>query len=166
LVKKRPDGAPFVVMRRYTKSLNEKSNLYKELCNLLGSRLKDGEKFNPSKLVGFPVLVAVTNKQEGERTYHDVSSIAQYPEGFPPIAPTYPRVVWSVLTGEPFPAGLDWLPYVYGKSIETLARMSHEAKARGEGEIDYFPLPPRQGPGPANDPLSPPAARGADDIPF
>jgi hypothetical protein len=167
LVKKRPDGAPFVVMRRYTKSLNEKSNLYKELCNLLGARLKDGEKFNPSKLVGFPILVSVANTQSGDRTYHDVTSIAQYPEGFPPIAPTYPKVVWSVLTGEPFPEGLGWLPYVYGKSIKELAESSDERRALHDLLIpDFGPPPRRQGPGPANAPLDPPAARGADDIPF
>jgi hypothetical protein len=167
LVKKRPDGQPFVLARKYTRSLNPKSDLYKDICNLLGSKLKDGEHFNPAKLIGFPVLISVSNTQSGEKTYHDVTSYAQYPEGFPPIAPTYPTVVWSVLTGEPFPQGHDWLPFIFGKSIKELAESSDEHRARfGLDVPDFDPPPPRQGPGPANAPLDPPAARGADDIPF
>jgi hypothetical protein len=131
LNKKQPDGKPFVLAKKYTWSMNEKSNFYKDVVNITGARFKEGEKFNPLSLVSVPVMVNVTNTSNGEKTYHDISSVSQYPEGFPtPPEPTHEALAWSVMTGDPIPAGLEWVPFVYGKSIQALAEESAEWKKK------------------------------------
>jgi hypothetical protein len=135
LAKKQPDGKPFVLAKRYTWSMNEKSNLYKDVTNITGARFKEGEKFNPLSLLGVPVMVNVTNTQSGEKTYHDITALSQFPEGFTVPTPTHEQTAWSVCTNEPFPDGMEWLPFVYGKSIKTLAEESVEFKNRSDDPI-------------------------------
>lgn len=130
LAKKRPDGKPFVMAERYTWSMNDQSHFFALVTNLTGKKYKEGERFNPLSLLGLPAMVSITNSPVGEKTYHNVGTVAQFPEGFPAPTATYKPIAWSVMTGEAFPAGLDHLPYVYGKSIESLAKESTEFKAR------------------------------------
>lgn len=159
LTKKRPDGRPFILAKKYTWSMRDNSYLYKDVINITGHAFKDGEQFNPTSINGLPVLVAVSNSQPGDRSYHDVSSVARYPEGFPEIAPTHRPVSWSVLSDEPFPTGLDWLPYIYGKSVQDLANASVEARARNGIRPDF-------GPAPATSPLNPPEHKDDQDDPI
>lgn len=130
LAKKRPDGKPFVLAREYTWSMGEKANFYKDVVNVTGISFKEGDKFNPLTLMALPVMVSVKHTGGGEKTYHNVSAVTQFPEGFPAPEPTIRPVAWSVLTGEPFPPGSDWLPFVFGQSIFEKAEQSREAKQR------------------------------------
>lgn len=141
LAKKRPDGKPFILCQRYTWSMKDNSNFYKLASNVTGIKFVDGAKFNPLPLVGLPVMVSVTNTTSGDKTYHNVGSVAGFPEGFPAPEPTLTPVRWTVLADAPFPDGLTWLPYVYGKSIKSLAEDSSEARkkagyaAPGQGAV-------------------------------
>jgi hypothetical protein len=133
LAKKRPDGKPFILAERYTWSMNEKANFYKLVVNITGSRFRDGDNFDPRTLSGKPVMINVTNSQNGEKTYHNIGSASQFPEGFPPPAATIAPILWSVATEEPLPVIADTFPFIYGQSIRSLADDSAEAKRRREG---------------------------------
>jgi hypothetical protein len=135
LSKKRPDGEPFVLAERYTWSMNEKSNFFALVTNVTGKKYQEGERFNPLSLLSQPVMVSVTNSPAKDKMYHNIGSVAQFPEGFPQPDPVHHPISWSVMTGEAFPAGLDYLPFVYGKSIESLVKESNEAKRRSPSDI-------------------------------
>lgn len=132
LSEKRPtDGKPFILLERYTWSMRDNSNFYALVKNVTGSTFRDGETFNPLSLMGTHVMVGVTNTQAGERTYHNVGSVGRFPKSFPaPPEPVTKLIAWSVLSGEPFPREAESLPFVYGKSIYTLATESSEWKSR------------------------------------
>lgn len=132
LTEKRPDDKPFILAERYTWSMRDNSNFYALVTNITGSKFKEGDSFNPLTLVGMPVMVSITNIQNGEKTYHNVGGVARYPKNFPtPPAPTVQPQAWSILEGKPFPPEADSLPYVYGKSIRALAEESAEWKKVG-----------------------------------
>ncbi|WP_422928622.1 phage replication initiation protein, NGO0469 family [Singulisphaera sp. PoT] len=126
LTKKKPDGKPFVLGGSYTWSMKDNSNFYKLVTNVTGKKFKEGERFDPRYLLDGPVMVNVSNSQSGEKTYHNIEGIAQFPDGLQPPKSTYKATSWSVMQGQPFPANLDWLPYIYGKSIRQLAESSAE----------------------------------------
>lgn len=166
LARKKPDGKPFVLGEEFTWSLTEKAKFRKMVESVTGRKFKDGESYDPRQLVGAPVMVMVTNTQNGEKTYHNVASVSQFPDGFPAPTPTYSSVVWSVLANEPWPAGLEWLPYIYGNAIKEMAEDCRER--RGAIETAAGTTTP---PSPAAGQLVPRADGSlvdpsVDDIPF
>lgn len=136
LAKKRPDGQPFVLGERYTFSMNEKANLYGLVTNVLGAKLKDGDTFSVAGLLGQPVMVTVTHTSKGEgegaKTYHNVGAVSPFPEDMADAVPkpTFLPARWSVAEGTPFPAGREYLPHIYGESIQALAEGSAEWRKR------------------------------------
>jgi hypothetical protein len=132
LSKRKKDGHPFVLPARYTMSMHKKANLFRDATTILGRRLQEGDRFNPLELSGKPVMVSVTNTANGDKSYHNVAAISAFPEGFPTPTPTHDEIAWSVLTGDPFPDDADWLPYVYGRSIEDMAGSSPESRRRSD----------------------------------
>jgi hypothetical protein len=138
LAKKKPNGDPFVMAERYNWSLNEKAAFRGMVESVTGLNFDDGSKFNPVRdLLGKPVMIMVTNSSNGKegkdaRTYANIKGLSQFPENFPAPEPTLPIVKYRVQSGQPFPAGLDWLKdaRVYGKTIEDLAASSKEVRER------------------------------------
>lgn len=146
LAKQKPDGKPFVMGESYTWSMNDNSNFYALAAGVTGKQFKTGDVFNPLYLLDGPVMVNVTNSANGDKTYHNINSVNQFPDGFPAPKAVNKPMSWSVRSGEPFPAGTDWLPFIYGKSIKTLAESSSEFRERtqtlqgpGEGPGDSIP---------------------------
>lgn len=150
LAKRAEDGNNFVLGERYTWSLNvgqgQKSKFRQLAEAITGREFNEGDTFDPRTLLGSTVLVNVTHTRSGDKTYHNVGSVGPKPDfADDPPAGTFrrPDVLWSVMTGEGFPdQHNEWLPFIYGKSIQDLARESREARVgRGE-EI----APPSAGP--------------------
>jgi hypothetical protein len=138
LSKKQPDGKPFVLGNRYTWSMNKKANFRGVVEGITGHTFADGEPFDPRSVLGLPVMVNVTNQTKGEgegaKTYHNIKSISQFPDGFPNPTPTKAQVAWSVAEGTPFPTEPEpWLPFIYGSSIKDLVETSREWRRRGGG---------------------------------
>jgi hypothetical protein len=159
LTKKRPDGKSFVLAERYTWSMKSNSNFYTLACGVTGQKFKDGEIFNPKSILGICCMVQVANssgKKDASKTFHNITSVAQFPEGLPCPVVDSPLLAWSVLEGKPLP-DVSWIPYVYGDSIPAMVESSKEWK---DGKV------PR---GPANG-QAPNGKGGADrhpdDIPF
>ena len=131
ITKKKKDGTGFILAERFTWSMANNSNFFQLACNLTGPK-REGETFDPRVLVGMPVMVQVTNstveKNGKSNTYHNIGTVAQFPEGLPVPIPTRPGITWSVMEGKPKPE-LSWLPYVYGESVSGIIDKSAEAKA-------------------------------------
>ncbi len=144
LNKKQPNGLPFVMPQKLTFSLNSKANLAALIETLRGRGIGDGERVSIREYLGLPCMVSITNEsktRDGKSvTYHNIGTVAQYPDGLPVPTPVYPITLWSVRTGEPFPTGLDWLPPVYGVSIKDLAEGSREVRKRGIPSEDSDPV--------------------------
>lgn len=145
LVKKRSDGDPHRLAQRLTWSCHPKSGLTKLIVNVTGIQLGPEMEFDPRELLGIPVMVMVTNRQSGDRTFHELGSISQFPEEFPRPIPRIEPMCWSVRSDDPLPKGLGWVPFVYGKSIRELASSAVETKDRIAvaaitGEDDKIPF--------------------------
>lgn len=149
------DGKPFFIGDRLTFSLNEKAKLYQLAVNVLGARFRDGEQFSVAELLGKSVMVSVTHTSKGSgpeaKTYHNIGSVTAFPDELAEMKPkpTVTPSLWSVQEGKAFPPGLDYLPWIYGESVQSQAESSDEWRARGAAAA-----PADRQPG------------GDDDIPF
>jgi hypothetical protein len=72
-------GKPFMVSKFYTLSLNEKSNLYKDLISWRGKAFTDEERdgFDVERLIGANCLLnIVTTKKTNGKEYSEVASLS------------------------------------------------------------------------------------------
>lgn len=78
-----PDGKPFIVNRRYTASLHEKSGLRKDLESWRGRSFttQELEGFDVEKLIGVRCLINAIEQKKGTDTYTNVVSISRLPKG-------------------------------------------------------------------------------------
>ncbi len=130
LTKQDSKGKPFVVAERYTWSMKDNSNFYDVVCGLTGKKFAQGEKFNPKTIAGMPCMVQMASKEgkdkKGQpRTYCNIASVAQFPEGLPFPVVESPPLCWSVSEGKPLP-DVSWIPRVYGDDIAKMVRESDE----------------------------------------
>ncbi len=77
------NGERFLLQKRYTKSLNEKSNLRKDLERWRGKpfsskTLQDG--FNLENVIGIPAMLYVDHRETEKGTWADVDSILPAPD--------------------------------------------------------------------------------------
>src|SRR5262249_50079316 len=127
LVETRPDGRPFVLAQRYTWSLHEKAAFNKVATAVTGRKFVEGDILNVLDLLKRPVMVQVSSQGSDGKTYHRVEGVGAFPKGFGAPTPTHKPIAWTVLDGKPLPRGLEWIPWVYGKSLATMAAESDEA---------------------------------------
>jgi hypothetical protein len=92
---KMEDGKPFTVRKWYTASLNEKSNLYKDLCAWRGRPFTAQELkgFDIENVLGAPCQVFVQHSEKDGQAYGNVSVVTKAPTG-PKLKPSehYVRV--------------------------------------------------------------------------
>ena len=83
----RDDGKPFLVFKRYTLSLHEKSGLRKDLESWRGRKFTRDEEmgFDVEAVIGANCLLNITHNRVGDRTYANVVSIMPLAKGMPPI---------------------------------------------------------------------------------
>jgi hypothetical protein len=85
--KMRDDGKPFLVFKRYTLSLHEKSGLRKDLESWLGHKFGPDEEagFDVECVIGLNCLLNITHKTTAEKTYANVVSVNPLLDGMPKI---------------------------------------------------------------------------------
>lgn len=71
------NGQPFVVSKRYNKSLHAKSTLNKDLAKWRGKQIGEGESIDLSKLPGASCKIEVEHAVDGDRTYARVGYIGK-----------------------------------------------------------------------------------------
>jgi len=84
----REDGKPFLVFKRYTLSLHEKSGLRKDLESWRGRKISRAEEqagVDLEGMIGQNCLLNITHNPVGDRTYANVSSVNPLMKGMPKI---------------------------------------------------------------------------------
>lgn len=83
----REDGKPFLVFKRYTLSLHEKSGLRKDLESWRGKPFTRDEEmgFDVEAVIGVNCLLNITHNKVGDRTYANVASVNPLMKGMPAI---------------------------------------------------------------------------------
>lgn len=107
-----PDGRPFVVSEKYTRSLNEKSGLYKLLAGWLGKEWDEALAkggFNFASLLGRACLVTVNHRQSKQgRTFAKLGAVTVLPKGLKPDEQVNPSLLFDL--DKPNRGVLDQLP--------------------------------------------------------
>lgn len=82
---------PLVISKEYTLSMNEKSNLRKDLKSWRGKDFTEEEasKFDITKLLGKPCMLNIIHKpsKDGTKMYEQISAITSVPKGVNVPAP-------------------------------------------------------------------------------
>ena len=81
------NGKPFIVQKRYTLSLYEKSNLRQDLESWRGRAFTNDETdgFDVEKLIGANAMLNVIHVTKGDHTYANVKAIMPLMKGVPKI---------------------------------------------------------------------------------
>ena len=82
-------GERFVMSRRYTLSLHEKSTLRHDLASWRGRDFTDEElgTFDLEKLIGANCLLSVVETKKGDKTYTNIASVSKLAKGMEKISP-------------------------------------------------------------------------------
>lgn len=85
------------VSKSYTKSLNSKSNLRKDLRAWRGREFTEEElkKFDMLNILGAPCQIQIVNATNNGKTYSNIAAIMNLPKGMPKPVPTLERVYWD-----------------------------------------------------------------------
>lgn len=80
---RRDDDAPFVVSKRYTASVHEKSALRKDLASWRGrdSTAEELAGFDLKIVLGRPCMIAVVHQEKDGRTFANVAAVMKAPKG-------------------------------------------------------------------------------------
>jgi hypothetical protein len=92
----RDDGKPYLVSKRYTNSLHEKSTLRKDLQAWRGRPFSDAElkQFDLETIITKPCLLGVMHNDSNGTTYANVTSVMALPKGMmAPAVRDYVRFV-------------------------------------------------------------------------
>jgi len=107
-------GKRYVVSNRYTLSLHEKSNLRKHLESWRGKAFTDEELdgFDIEKLVGKNCLLTLTHKENGDRTYVNITGVSALMKDMEKIEPEngtepFPWVIKLIEKGSPLEQAKD-----------------------------------------------------------
>lgn len=128
---------PYLLTKRFTRSMHEKASLRKFLSTWRGEVITDAEAstFDISKLVGAQALVSVSHdNRKPERTYANIDAAMRMPKGYtcpPQVNPT--RIVDLNNLGEPEThAAITTLPKWLKEAIETSYEfLAFERRAKG-----------------------------------
>jgi len=104
LAEKMLDGRPFVVQRRYTLSLHEKSALCQDLESWRGRLFTKEELkgFHVQTIIGAPCLLSIIHTSRDGKVWADVNSVMKLPKGvITPKPEGYVRVKDRQATGRP-----------------------------------------------------------------
>lgn len=128
-----------VVGLQYSLSFGEKSNLRKLVSAWRGKPVADGEEFDLSKLLGAKCLLNVQPVEGKSYVKLDPVCATPLPKGMEcPPAKRKP-VMWEIDDNDQLPEHLDWLPFIYGESVQDKIQRSKEwveklkAKAAANG---------------------------------
>lgn len=115
-----------VVGMGFTLSLHTKSKLRAWLKNWSGGKdLSDGQEFDVTKLAGLACQLTIEHKQSGDRTFSNIANLTGLAKGMNAPKAEKPTVIFDIDGGKT-PAFEDWMPRLYGKTVEEWILESHE----------------------------------------
>lgn len=85
------------VSKRYSKSLNPKSNLRKDLRAWRGREFTDEElkRFDMCNILGAPCQIQIVNTNSNGKVYSNIAAIMNLPKGMPKPTPTEEKIYWD-----------------------------------------------------------------------
>jgi hypothetical protein len=104
------NGSRFLLMRKYTASLDDRADLKKDLSSWLENKLytrrnKQGEqKLHPKDLIGRAANVQVIHVEKDNKTYANLAMVAPYTGDEEPEIENYTRPAFKSKDVEPEPA--------------------------------------------------------------
>ena len=96
------DGAerdlPRIISKEYTVSLNDRSNLYKDLLSWRGMAFTDEElkHFDLKNILGKPCLIQVIHKKTNKGVYANIIAVMPIPKGSPKPVPETDIIFYSI----------------------------------------------------------------------
>lgn len=107
-----------LIGKDFTASLNEKATLRKWIEQWRGKKFGEDEEFDVATLAGKKCLLTITHSGNGDKKYHNATSVAAPMKGMSIRDAQVKPFTFSLDDGEPF-RGPTWdLPFWYGRSIE------------------------------------------------
>jgi hypothetical protein len=140
-------GQPFLVIKAYTKSLNEKATLRQHMEGWAGKKLAVDADVDFTALLGKSCQITI--KHDKTRTGKDVSKLATIVplgKGQAGASPKKTPFTWDyeVDRADSIP---DWCPYLFGKTVADYiaeGRPKKDPSANGNGKHDPTPPVPSQ----------------------
>ena len=126
------DGSSFVFSKMMAFTMTTSSNLYDLVIRLMGRKPGEGESFNPTVLLGMPVMLEIVHTEgktkSGERViYANVKGIGSYNPNWPKPPTLRKPIIWGVFEGTP-PPDLSFLPPIFGEKVLEIIRSCHELR--------------------------------------
>lgn len=153
------EGKPFLVWRRYTLSIHEKSTLGKDLESWRGKKFtpEEAKGFSLKKVLGAPCMLNIVHNVKDGQTYANVQTVMAVPRGTTIPDQVHATVLFDVDHWD------DAVFATFGENLKKLIQNSKQGKARmgSNGQAGK----------PANGQAASPGAPAgggdeADDIPF
>jgi len=103
------DGKPMQISRRFGKTLNEKGNLRPFLQSWIGQPMTAAQ-IDIARLAGRPAMLVVSQSQNGDRTYSNITACAPTTPGTPIPAPSVAPLCYGPdRNPQTFAALPDWI---------------------------------------------------------
>lgn len=85
------------VSKRYSKSLNPKSNLRKDLRAWRGREFtkEEEDRFDMVNILGAPCQIQIVNTTSNGKVYSNIAAIMNLPKGMPKPTPTEEKIYWD-----------------------------------------------------------------------
>jgi hypothetical protein len=134
-----------VVGRDYNIGLNDKGELVygkKSALRLLlegyhGKQYDEGQDIDPEALLGKACLVQITHeKTKGSgKDVARVKSISKLPKSMPALKPAHAKFSYAADSEDASPPSGDWLPRVYGETVDAVLKRCLEWGGTGRKSI-------------------------------
>lgn len=123
------DGRPLAISKKYTISLNEKSNLRHDLESWLGRSItpkEEKEGFALGSMLGAPCLLSIIHAESNGKTYANIAGVMSVPKGTTVPDQVNPAISYDVENGR---------DAVYNKLPDWIKNIIEESKEfKGEDE--------------------------------
>ena len=130
---------PMVISKKYTLTLNKKSNLKKDLNSWLG-QIKD-KSYGLKQLLGKNCQILISHVDKDGITYANITAIMALPQGMKPLVSENPLKFYSLKDGTTFPEKTpDWIIKAIKESKEYKGEIhSEESEEEEEESPEEFP---------------------------
>lgn len=140
------DGQPMSITKQYTSSMFKLANLRKDIEAIHGKPFASQEAaddFEFSSLLGKPGLFSVTHKQNGERTFANITGVMALPAGMPvpSVSPASFILFDSALPADQYALAFAKVPEWLRKKIENQLPDGDAPAATGSALPDEDDIP-------------------------
>ena len=125
------EDLPMVISKKYTLTLNKKSNLKKDLDSWLG-QVKD-KSFGLKQLLGKNCQILISHADKDGITYANITAIMALPQEMKPLISENPLRFYSLEDGANFPEGAsEWIIKIIKESREYKDKIYSQEKSTEE----------------------------------